>query len=66
MQQEESSRLGGGKGDIPGFDQMGDGEEDAKDNAEAADSDVCDPKEVVLAAHYGTGREEEGFKTRRR
>jgi hypothetical protein len=44
-----------------GFDEMGGGEECAEHDADAADDDVGDAEEGVLAAHYGAGADYDGF-----
>lgn len=47
---------------LPGTDQMRDCEEGAEHDADAADDDVGDAEEGVLAAHYGAGGDDDGFR----
>jgi hypothetical protein len=46
---------GEGGGGIPWFDEMGYCEDGSEEDTEAADGDVGDAKEGVLAAHDGAG-----------
>lgn len=47
------------EGDVPWFDQMCNGEDDAENDAKTANDDVCDAEEGVLAAHDRSGGDED-------
>ena len=46
---------------LPWPDEMRKGEENTQDNAKAANDDVCNAEEGILASHNGLGGDEDGL-----